>query len=185
MLGKSERRRIHGLILATLLHGGGPLLMVFLAERPTPTTRQVSSGGPPPQVLRDPGQPQVVDSNNCRSKPTDYRPSRRQGDEISYCDNRDRYRSLATSLGFEGAHEVGRGDAPMTAVGPQQAIPAVGCPCGRVRTEEMAVQPLAAAGAVFSLHQAAKASTMCSTTGRFRSIPRWPTPATVMVSAVA
>jgi hypothetical protein len=28
-----------------------------LAERPTPTTRQVSSGGPPPQVLRDPGQP--------------------------------------------------------------------------------------------------------------------------------
>src|SRR6476619_7434842 len=58
MLGKSERRRIHGLILATLLHSGGPLLMVFLAERPTPTTRQVSSGGPPPQVLRDPGQPQ-------------------------------------------------------------------------------------------------------------------------------
>src|SRR6478735_7562684 len=57
MLGKSERRRIHGLILATLLHSGGPLLMVFLAERPTPTTRQVSSGGPPPQVLRDPGQP--------------------------------------------------------------------------------------------------------------------------------
>ena len=34
-----------------------PLLLVFLAERPTPTTRQVSSGGPPPQVLRDPGQP--------------------------------------------------------------------------------------------------------------------------------
>src|SRR6478672_8969523 len=57
MLGKSERRRIHGLILATLLHSGGPLLMVFLAERPTPTTRQVSSGGPPPQVQRDPGQP--------------------------------------------------------------------------------------------------------------------------------
>src|SRR6478609_9401048 len=61
MLGKSERRRIHGLILATLLHGGGPLLMVFLAERPTPTTRQVSSGGPPPQVLRDPGQPRQWD----------------------------------------------------------------------------------------------------------------------------
>src|SRR6478609_9686556 len=60
MLGKSERRRIHGLILATLLHGGGPLLMVFLAERPTPTTRQVSSGGPPPQVLRDPGQPLLL-----------------------------------------------------------------------------------------------------------------------------
>src|SRR5258707_8008210 len=60
MLGKSERRRIHGLILATLLHSGGPLLMVFLAERPTPTTRQVSSGGPPPQVLRDPGQPRLM-----------------------------------------------------------------------------------------------------------------------------
>src|SRR4029077_15427762 len=61
MLGKSERRRIHGLILATLLHSGGPLLMVFLAERPTPTTRQVSSGGPPPQLLRDPGQPQAAE----------------------------------------------------------------------------------------------------------------------------
>ena len=34
-----------------------PALLVFLAERPTPTTRQVSSGGPPPQVLRDSGQP--------------------------------------------------------------------------------------------------------------------------------
>ena len=32
-------------------------LLVFFAERPTPTTRQVTSGGPPPQVLRDPGQP--------------------------------------------------------------------------------------------------------------------------------
>ena len=32
-----------------------PLLLEFLAERPTPTTRQVSSGGPPPQLLRDPG----------------------------------------------------------------------------------------------------------------------------------
>jgi hypothetical protein len=34
-----------------------PLLSEFLAERPTPTTRQVSSGGPPPQVPRGPGQP--------------------------------------------------------------------------------------------------------------------------------
>ena len=34
-----------------------PLLSEFLAERPTPTTRQVSSGGPPPQLPRDPGQP--------------------------------------------------------------------------------------------------------------------------------
>src|SRR6476659_3903785 len=64
MLGESERRRIHGLILATLLHSGGPLLMVFLAERPTPTTRQVSSRGPPPQVLRDPGQPRSRTKRN-------------------------------------------------------------------------------------------------------------------------
>ncbi|MGO9155936.1 class I SAM-dependent methyltransferase [Mycobacterium sp.] len=28
-----------------------------MAERPTPTTRQESSGGPPPQLPRDPGQP--------------------------------------------------------------------------------------------------------------------------------
>ena len=34
-----------------------PLLLVCLGRRPTPTTRQVSSGGPPPQLLRDPGQP--------------------------------------------------------------------------------------------------------------------------------
>ena len=34
-----------------------PLLLVCLGGRPTPTTRQVSSGGPPPQVPRDPGQP--------------------------------------------------------------------------------------------------------------------------------
>lgn len=30
---------------------------MFLAERPTPTSRQVSSGGPPPQLPRQPGQP--------------------------------------------------------------------------------------------------------------------------------
>ena len=28
-----------------------------MADHPRPTTRQVSGGGPPPQVLRDPGQP--------------------------------------------------------------------------------------------------------------------------------
>jgi hypothetical protein len=36
-----------------------PCCWCSLAERPTPTTRQVSSGGPPPQLLRDPGQPQI------------------------------------------------------------------------------------------------------------------------------
>jgi hypothetical protein len=40
-----------------------PLLLVCLGGRPTPTTRQVSSGGPPPQLLRDPGQP--PDSSFC------------------------------------------------------------------------------------------------------------------------
>jgi len=30
---------------------------VFLADHPRPTTRQVTGGGPPPQLLRDPGQP--------------------------------------------------------------------------------------------------------------------------------
>src|SRR5271168_4823268 len=43
-----------------------PLLLVCLGGRPTPTRRQVSSGGPPPQVLRDPGQPQI----NPTTKPT-------------------------------------------------------------------------------------------------------------------
>src|SRR6478735_7222959 len=51
------------------------------------------------------------------------------------------------------------------------------CPTSpsRLTNLTMPVRALAAAGAVFSLHHAAKASTMCSTTGRFRSIPRWPT----------
>ena len=33
------------------------------------------------------------------------------GDEAAYRDYRDRYRAMATSLGFEGHIEVGRGDA--------------------------------------------------------------------------
>nr|AAP74055.1 hypothetical protein PBD2.170 [Rhodococcus erythropolis] len=49
------RDRGHGLVLAILLHGG-PLLSEFLEERPTLTTWQVSSWGPPPQLLRRPGQ---------------------------------------------------------------------------------------------------------------------------------
>ena len=36
-----------------------PLCCWCLSGRPTPTTRQLSSGGPPPQLLRDPGQPHV------------------------------------------------------------------------------------------------------------------------------
>src|SRR6185437_4137867 len=38
------------------------------------------------------------------------------GDDAGYRDYRDRYRAMATLLGFEGAHEVGRGDA-LTAAG--------------------------------------------------------------------
>ena len=38
-----------------------------------------------------------------------------QGDDAAYRNNRDRYRAMATELGFEG-HMKGRGDA-MTAVG--------------------------------------------------------------------
>jgi hypothetical protein len=43
-----------------------PLLLVCLGGRPTPTTRQVSSGGPPPQLLRDPGQPRRTDQSFLR-----------------------------------------------------------------------------------------------------------------------
>src|SRR5262249_17778822 len=45
-----------GLLLVVLGHGG-PCLTVFLADHPRPTTRQVSGGGPPPQIPRRPGQP--------------------------------------------------------------------------------------------------------------------------------
>jgi len=48
-----------------------PFLKWCLGRRPTPTARQDSGGGPPPQVLRDPGQPprsqSVSNSNNSRS----------------------------------------------------------------------------------------------------------------------
>ena len=40
--------------------------------------------------------------------------ARARGDEAAYRDYRDRYRAMATSLGFEGHIEVGRGDAMTT-----------------------------------------------------------------------
>ena len=44
--------------------------------------------------------------------------ARAHGDDTAYRDYRDRYRAMATSLGFEGHIDVGRGDA-MTAVATQ------------------------------------------------------------------
>ena len=49
-------RRGRGLRLVVLLHGGGPFAVGVLAN-PTPTSRQVSGGGTPPQLPRLPGQP--------------------------------------------------------------------------------------------------------------------------------
>ena len=43
------------------------------------------------------------------------------GDEAAYRDYRDRYREMATSLGFEGHIEVGRGDA-MTGAAPSGVV---------------------------------------------------------------
>jgi hypothetical protein len=40
-----------------ILRHGGPLLVECLGGCPTPTTRQVTGRGPPPQLLRDLGQP--------------------------------------------------------------------------------------------------------------------------------
>src|SRR4029453_18732605 len=40
-----------------ILRHGGPLLVECLGGCPTPTPRQVTGGGPPPQLLRRPGQP--------------------------------------------------------------------------------------------------------------------------------
>jgi hypothetical protein len=40
------------------LHGGGPLpCSVFFQERPTPTSRQVPGGGPPPHFSKTPDNP--------------------------------------------------------------------------------------------------------------------------------
>ena len=47
--------------------------------------------------------------------------ARAHGDEAAYRDYRDRYRAMATSLGFEGHIEVGRGDA-MTAAAPSGVV---------------------------------------------------------------
>ena len=62
LLGHGERPRVDDVPLVALGHGG-PLLPGCLGGRPTPTARKASSGGPPPQVLRDPGQPPF--SGNC------------------------------------------------------------------------------------------------------------------------
>ena len=43
--------------LVVLLHGRPLSCRLYLAVRPTPTSRQVASGGPPPQLPRLPGQP--------------------------------------------------------------------------------------------------------------------------------
>ena len=47
---------LSSVLLVVLLHSG-PLSLGRLGGRPTPTARQVSGGGPPPQLPRDPGQP--------------------------------------------------------------------------------------------------------------------------------
>ncbi len=47
--------------------------------------------------------------------------ARAHGDEAGYRDYRDRYRAMATSLGFEGHIAVGRGDA-MTAAAPSGVV---------------------------------------------------------------
>ena len=47
--------------------------------------------------------------------------ARAHGDEAAYRDYRDRYRAMATSLGFEGHIAVGRGDA-MTAAAPSGVV---------------------------------------------------------------
>ena len=46
--------------------------------------------------------------------------ARALGDEPAYRDYRDRYRAMATALGYEGHMSVGRGDA-MTALGPERS----------------------------------------------------------------
>ena len=47
--------------------------------------------------------------------------ARGNGDEAGYRDYRDRYRAMATSLGFEGHMEVGRRDA-VTAAAPSGVV---------------------------------------------------------------
>jgi len=60
--GQPVRVRCNGHLLLILLVHGGPLLSLSVfGGRPTPTARQELSGGPPPQVLRDPGHPRLWD----------------------------------------------------------------------------------------------------------------------------
>jgi hypothetical protein len=56
-LGQVQLRVVdRGGALGILRHGG-PLLVERLGGCPTPTTRQVTGRGPPPQLLQEPGQP--------------------------------------------------------------------------------------------------------------------------------
>jgi hypothetical protein len=56
-LGQLQLSLVGGGGAVGILRHGGPLLVERLGRCPTPTTRQVTGRGPPPQLLREPGQP--------------------------------------------------------------------------------------------------------------------------------
>jgi hypothetical protein len=75
LLGHGERSRVE-LGRLVLLGHSGPLSSGCLGGRPTPTARKASGRGPPPQFLRDPGQPpvQLRTAPRGRDPPADLRP---------------------------------------------------------------------------------------------------------------
>src|SRR5678815_4876096 len=61
-LGQLQLGMVGGGGAVGILRHGGPLLVEQLGRCPTPTTRQVTGRGPPPQLLQDLGQPPGVAS---------------------------------------------------------------------------------------------------------------------------
>src|SRR4029453_11551017 len=57
LLGQVSQDLVGGGGVVGILRHGGPLLVECLGGCPTPTTRQVTGRRPPPQLLREPGQP--------------------------------------------------------------------------------------------------------------------------------
>ena len=68
--------------------------------------------------------------------------ARAHGDETGYRDYRDRYRAMASDLGFDRPYEVGRGNAVTAAV-------PISYPVSRNRRRYEGLKPLAPMFAIF------------------------------------
>src|SRR5829696_1017520 len=106
---------------------GGPLLVELLGGCPTPITRQVTGRGPPPQLLRKPGQPLVERPTNSPScwPPWSGPPVVPLGNDLTGGDlEHDRAEEFdAVPSGRQGAAEV-RSTVAQSYAGPTPSVSA-------------------------------------------------------------